>query len=249
MRVRVLSDLHLEFGAIDLPEVPADVVVLAGDIHTGTQGLEWARVTFPRLPIVYVAGNHEYYGHAIPALQTTLRAHAAALDITLLENTSVELAGVTFLGCTLWTDFALFGDARLAGQHAALVMNDYRRIRISPIYRRLQPADTIRWHRRSFQWLSQALAQNRGPVVVVTHHVPSTRSIAPQYVDDLLTAAFASSCDTLVAASQAALWIHGHTHTAFDYMLGKTRVCCNPRGYPGESSGFNPALVVELPRS
>jgi len=112
MRLRVLSDLHLEHfdGHRELPPAEADVVVLAGDIHRRAEGLAWARQQFPDLPILYVPGNHEFYGTSMPLLRQELALEAARYDIELLDNRSVTIGGVRFYGTTLWTDFALYAD-------------------------------------------------------------------------------------------------------------------------------------------
>ena len=166
----------------------------------------------------------------------------------LLENDSVEISGVTFLGATLWTDFRLLGDPLPAIREARQVISDFRRIRVNPSYRHLKPQDTIIWHRRRGERLAGRSAETApGPVVVITHHAPSSRSLGNDGPLDLLSAAFASRLDDLVAQSGAALWVHGHIHQAADYHLGSTRVICNPRGYPDELvPGFDPALVVEI---
>jgi Icc-related predicted phosphoesterase len=248
MRLWILSDLHLEFGPLALPEVRADVVVLAGDVHVGIRGIAWCRERFPETPVIYVPGNHEYYGGAIPRLTEKLRDAAAGSRIFVLEDDAVEIAGVTFLGATLWTDFCLLGDPLLASREAGEVMNDYRRIRVSPSYRRLRPADTLARHHRSRRRLMMRLAERApAPVVVVSHHAPSALSLGNHESPDLISAAFASGLDDLVAGSRAALWVHGHIHRAADYCLGGTRVICNPRGYVDEPvPEFDPALVVDI---
>src|SRR5687768_17337023 len=108
MRIRVLSDLHCEFEPYSPPPAAADVVVLAGDIHHATKGLDWAAGHFPGQTVVYVAGNHEYYGESLPKLTQQLRERAAELGIAFLENDAITIGGVRFLGCTLWTDVQLF---------------------------------------------------------------------------------------------------------------------------------------------
>jgi Icc-related predicted phosphoesterase len=248
MRLWIISDLHLEFGPLTLPEVQADVVVLAGDVHVGTKGLDWCRKQFPEMPVIYVPGNHEYYGAAIPKLTEKLRQEAAGSQVFILDDEGLEIGGVTFLGTTLWTDFRLQGDPLVSSREADAVMNDYRRIRVSPSYRRLRPADTLARHQKSRRWLMLQLAERApGPVVVVTHHAPSALSYGNHQSLDLVSAAFASRLDDLVVRSRAALWVHGHIHQAADYCLGDTRVLCNPRGYPDEPVfGFDPALVVEI---
>src|SRR5438128_2730449 len=98
MRLRVLSDLHLEFGDADLPDANADVLLLAGDIHMGREGRRWIRRHFADKPVVYVLGNHEFYRHSIPGLTETLKQETARSHIHVLENTVVELGGFAFLG-------------------------------------------------------------------------------------------------------------------------------------------------------
>ncbi len=249
MRIRILSDLHLDLGPVKLPKAEADVVVLAGDVRQGKAALTWIRESFPEGPVVYVLGNHEFYGGAVPKLIDDCRRLCAGTNIHLLENDTLIIDGVRFLGCTLWTDFGLFGDPALAGREAAMVMNDYRLIRVSPAFRRLQGRDTagIHWHSR--RWLGEQFSSaERLPTVVVTHHAPSARSLHPEHTGELINAAYASNLDELVNASHARLWIHGHIHRRNDYHIGATHVISNPRGYSerGERAGFDPTLVVDL---
>lgn len=248
MRVHVLSDLHLEFRPYDDASPDADVVVLAGDVWLGVRGVEWARGRWPDTPIVYVAGNHEYYGETLPRLTEKLRWLAGERGVHFLENEAAEIGGVRFLGCTLWTDFQLTGDVVVARAAAGQVMNDYRKIRVTPEYRRLRPDDTASLHARSRRWLEEQLgAGTTAGAVIVTHHAPSLRSVPPEYRSDPVTAAFASSLDELAERSGAALWVHGHMHACVDYAIGGTRVLANPRGYPDEGvRAFDPGLVVEV---
>ncbi len=125
MRLHILCDLHLEFGSAKIPPTEADVVVLAGDIHLGREGRKWARSRFPDKPIIYVLGNHEFYRHSLPELTETLKRETDGSHIHLLENSSVEINGHTFLGCTLWTDFQLSPDPEGAMQAAEGIMSDY----------------------------------------------------------------------------------------------------------------------------
>jgi 3',5'-cyclic AMP phosphodiesterase CpdA len=251
MRIRPLSDLHLEFQGWVPPSAPADVVVLAGDIDVGVAGVIWGRRCFPDSAVVYVPGNHEFYDseleHTLAALHRTARTH----DVHLLDRGRVEIAGVRFLGTTLWTDFALYGAepgaiAR-AMAFAERAMIDYRAIR----YRDdglLVPGDTLELHRLQLAWLAQQLAQPfAGSTVVVTHHLPGLKSVHPRYAGDMLNTAFASDLSDLLRAP-VALWIHGHTHESMDYVVNGTRVVCNPRGYlPHEpNSSFDPNLVIEI---
>ncbi len=248
MKLHILSDLHLEFGSFTPLSTDADVVVLAGDISTGTKGVDWAAQTFPDVPVLYVAGNHEYYGHAMPRLVGKLRQRAEGTSVHVLENDSVLLGGIAFHGCTLWTDFDLFGNPPLASRSAGTHMNDYRKIRIQPKYSRLRPLDTLLRHKQSLAWLRTALSDHsRNTTVVITHHAPSLLSVAPARRDTGLSAAYASALDDFVETSRAALWVYGHTHYAADYRIGSTRMLSNPRGYSDEPvEGFRPGLLAEV---
>src|SRR5579883_1255301 len=118
MNLHVLSDLHLEFGNLEIPETDADVIVLAGDVHIGARGLEWIKTRFEAKPVIYVLGNHEFYHESIPSLTHQLTTAADTTNVQLLENRAVEVNGWTFLGCTLWTDFELKGTAGISMQVA-----------------------------------------------------------------------------------------------------------------------------------
>lgn len=249
MRIRILSDVHLDIAPFSPPAVDADVVVLAGDTGAGCNGVLWAREAFPGTPVIYVTGNHEYYGKATPHELNKMRQAAKGCNVRVLENEAVRIGGFTFFGCTLWTDLDLLGDQAEAARQAALGMNDYLAIRVSPTFRRLCPNDTLAFHSYSREWLRREFAKPRdGARVVVTHHAPSIRSIPEEFRQEVLSAAYASSLDDLVAASGAALWVHGHFHTPADYCIGNTRVLSNPRGYhPRQAgNGFVEDLVVEV---
>ncbi len=248
MRLHILSDLHLEFEPFTVPAVQADVVILAGDISTGRNGLKWALKSFPERPVIYVLGNHEFYGQKLQKLIAQLKEMARGTNVHLLENESCTVDEVTFLGATLWTDFALNGNPVISEVVAQTGMNDYRRIRTLPNYRRLRPADTRQLHAQSRKWIEDQLLDLKGrKVVVVTHHAPSPESIPAAFNGDGFNPAFASDLRQFVADSGVKLWVHGHLHSPSDYVIGATRVLANPRGYPGESkTGFNPGLLVEV---
>lgn len=244
MRIRVLSDLHLEAAPFEPPAAAADVVVLAGDIHNGAAGVEWARHHFAG-PVIFVAGNHEPFDAEFHATAAALRAAAAGSNVTVLDCGEAELAGVRFLGCTLWSDFALYGPAgrEIALETLRRVAPDFRVIAFGE--RRFTTDDWLALHRAHRAWLEARLAAPfAGPTVVVTHFLPHPAGIAPRFATHPLNPAFASDLEPLLG--RATLWIHGHTHAASDYRAGGTRIVCNPRGYPGEPTGFRPDLVVAV---
>jgi predicted phosphodiesterase len=248
MRLHILSDLHLEFGAAKIPRTDADVIVLAGDIHLGREGRRWARGQFGDKPVIYVLGNHEFYRHSLPELTETLKRETDGSQIHLLENSAIEIEGYTFLGCTLWTDFKLAGNPEMAMAVAEGIMSDYSIVRFNPENRVLRARDTVRLHLESRAWLQAMLTKcDPARTFVVTHHAPSARSEAPYHANSPLKPAFASELDWLIEQSRVPLWIHGHTHYNVDYNVGTTRVLTNQRGYPDElCKGFDPSMVIEL---
>lgn len=248
MRLHILSDLHLEFAEFQLEDVHADVIVLAGDIHTGSKGVKWILKKLPNQPVIYVLGNHEFYGEKIPQLTEEIKRLVKGTNVHVLENDRVEIGDVAFLGATLWTDFRLDGNPAMAKAIAHAGMADYQLIRVAPFFRRLRPIDVCRFHAQSLDWLVKQIKEMQGrKTVVVTHHAPSSRSVPPQFHDDPLNPAFASNLEHLIAGIGVTLWIHGHIHHFSDYMLDSTRVIANPRGYPSElHTAFNPCLAVEL---
>lgn len=248
MRVHILSDLHLEFAPFQPNKVDADAVVFAGDVHTGRNGIKWILKTIPDRPVIYVLGNHEFYGQKIPKLISEIKEIAQGTNVHVLENDSVAIGDVVFLGATLWTDFRLDGDPVLAEVTAQTGMTDFRRIRVTPSYRRFRPADARRIHVQSFEWLAQQTAEARGKkIVVVTHHAPSPQSVPSPFLNDPLNPAYASNLEPFIARCGAVLWIHGHIHRRADFTVGGTRVVANPRGYPIEPhTGFDPSFVIEV---
>ncbi len=248
MRLHILSDLHLEFEPFTVPAVEADAVILAGDISTGRNGFKWALQSFPGRPVIYVLGNHEFYGQKLQSLIGELREMARGTNVHLLENEAFMLGEVTFLGATLWTDFALNGNRVVSEVVAQTGMNDYRQIRTLPNFKRLMPFDTRQLHAQSRKWLEDQLLALKGrKVVVVTHHAPSPDSIPPAFEGNAFNPCFASDMRQYITETGAKLWVHGHLHSPSDYVLGNTRVLANPRGYPTESRrGFEPELVVEV---
>ena len=252
MKLHILSDLHLSVCAWDPPESDADAIVLAGDVARPTEGVAWARC-FGKT-VLYVAGNHEFYGGSIPGTIAELKARSDGTNVRVLYNEDAHVQGVRFLGATLWTDFRLFGPGErcaIAIGEAQKLIRDFSRIRFDGDGRLFTPADSRALFDSQTRWLERKLAEPYpGPTVVITHHAPSPRSIHPRFADSLLNACFVSDAEKLLDGRRVGLWIHGHTHDSFDYVVNGTRVVCNPRGYArdgvNENARFDPQLTIEI---
>jgi predicted phosphodiesterase len=251
LKLAIYSDLHLGGTTFEPPRVAADAVILAGDIARPAQAMAWARAL--ARPVVYVAGNHEFYDGTLTGTVDSLQTLARDTDVHFLERSEIVLGGVRFLGATLWTDFRLDQDQATrdrAVTAAARFMRDFQVIH-ADTGALFTPADAAAIHRDTVTWLATRLATpHAGPTVVVTHHAPSPRSIHPRFAGSPVNAAFVSDLEHLLDGRRAVLWVHGHTHDSFDYVVNGTRVVCNPRGYTRagriENAAFDPALVLEL---
>lgn len=263
MKIAICSDLHLEFGDIVLKNDGADVLILGGDILTaqelhdfkaddvkfadeltrrGTaeryrEFLARCSAEFPH--VIYIAGNHEFYHSKYPDAYNYLEEECSAFNnVHFLEQRCKEICDVTFIGATLWTDMNK-GD-RTTLMLVQEMMNDYRVIRNSDKnYARLKPLDTYNRHRKSLDYIKSVINSNPNKkYVVVGHHAPSKKSVKPRYAEDVeMNGAYSSDLDDFILAyPQIKLWTHGHTHDAFDYAIGNTRIVCNPRGYIGYES-------------
>lgn len=278
MKLLVLSDLHLEFSQFAVPDVDYDVVVLAGDVAARAAKVPfWAcrSTNFGEsTPIVFVAGNHEFYGRVMSSVLTEMRQLSTGTNFHALDCSETVLHGVRFLGCTLWTDFALHidttegpkSDVGRSSREAGSALADFRVINVEASAeagapdgraragrRVFTPEDSIQLHFQHRAWLLQKLEEPfDGPTVVVTHHSPHRRSLASQYASDWVSGAFVNELPPCFF-DVPVLWIHGHTHSSFDYQVGSCRVVCNPRGYvlagrhkAPENKSFDPAFVVEV---
>jgi len=274
----VLSDLHSEFGTFEVPrDVEFDVAVLAGDIYQpGEMAIQWALRSdaLASKQVIIVPGNHEYYRVSrksrMDRTLAAMRDAAAGTHVHILDGDELVLDGVRFLGATLWTDFELAietphgpqSNVELAVRLVEASLSDFRQIRIpdpnalpgtwkerdGKVFR-AQDARRIHHHQR--RWLKQRLETPfDGTTVVLTHHAPHRGSLAPWYASDWISAGFVSELPDEFFDIPA-LWIHGHSHTSFDYRVGDCRVLCNPRGYMKmsgvfENAEFDPRLVVTV---
>ena len=257
MRLQLLSDLHLETEShLPEPAQGAELLVLAGDIDSGWTGLERFR-DWP-VPVVFVAGNHEFDGRDIDVASAALRERCTSLGITLLERERLIHADaqglrVRIVGTIRWSDFDLFG---VLGRAKALRAGAYF-MDLMQATRDGRPfdADAMRVEALACRaWLEAELRRPRDgwdKTVVVTHFAPSVRSADPRYGAHSATASFCNADDDLLPLAD--LWLHGHVHCVHDYRVaraggGSTRVVCNSRGHEfrGEHEAHRPRLVLEV---
>lgn len=258
MKIYLVSDLHCEMdNYLTLPNIAADVVVLAGDIHRGGKAFDVAakfRQHF-HAPVIVIAGNHEYYQRNYDEQLSAFRRDAEKLrNIFFLENNRVIIEGVRFLGCTLWSNFALYGNDRVDESRSIALrsINDFRLIRNGSHY--FTPDDATALHQHSYTWLERELAQPfSGKTVVVTHFGPHRAAIHARHATtggDHLTPYFISDCSQLMQHYPITAWLYGHTHHSVDAIVdGGTRLVSNQRGYPSESEGytrFDPDKILEI---
>ena len=194
------------------------------------------RVSFQFPHVVYIAGNHEFYHGKWKASLDHLREECAKFtNVYFLENDIKVINEVSFIGATLWTDCNKGDPLTL---HALTdMMNDYRIIRNDEReYCKLRPAHSMYRHQQTISYLKAVLPDMKDKkVVFVGHHAPSKQSTHPKYVNDyLMNGGYSSDLSEFILDHpEIVLWTHGHTHDPFDYMIGTTRIVCNPRGYAG----------------
>jgi predicted phosphodiesterase len=286
MKIKLVSDLHLEFSDIYINnDENCDVLILGGDImiaqdmHDHPEPANTAeqraiasgtglgrrqqnaqrfrdflkRCSFQFPHVIYIAGNHEFYHGKFFAGIEYLREECSKFsNVYFLERDTKIIDDVVFVGATLWTDMNKFDPLTL---HAVRdMMSDFRAIRHDYNgYTLLKPADTVERHRRTLEYFKHVLDEHKdNRCVVVGHHSPSFKSCHPTYAHEtLMNAAYHSDLSEFILEHpQIKLWTHGHTHHPFDYMIGETRVVCNPRGYENdgysEQTGWNPNLLLEI---
>jgi Icc-related predicted phosphoesterase len=277
MKIQIVSDLHLEFSDINIKnENGADVLILSGDImiaqdlhdhpepvtspyiqlgrrqEAAQRFRDFLRRVSSQFPhVVYVAGNHEFYhGKFVDSIRVLREECAKYPNIYFMEDDYKQIDDILFIGATLWTDLNR-GDP-ITLYTVANSMNDYRVIRHDGLgYTKLRPAHTLSRHRKSLEFIGQAIKNHpTDRVVVVTHMAPSVLSINERYKNDRVMngAYYSDLSEFILDHPQIELWTHGHVHNPVDYMIGSTRVVCNPRGYEGfePDSGWDPIMTLEI---
>ena len=304
MKIAIASDVHLEFGPLDLENTEgADVLVLSGDICTARE-FDTTAAAYGDMPhshkaasfvdffrnasrnfknVVYVMGNHEHYNYDFKYTASDLKKNLSTYEnIHLLDNECKEIEGVTFVGGTMWTDMNKRDPITLL--HMRDMMNDFRIIKNSnkqtyrkvPLYKekegggyeldekgymiqigmkmkeepsRFSPEDAVEQFEKFVEY-AKLVTEGDKKTVVCTHHSPSLQSCHPRYKhDSVMNGGYHSDLEEFIMARpNIKLWTHGHTHEDFDYMVGETRVVCNPRGYIGYEGRANTwkLKVVEI---
>ena len=276
MRINIVSDIHLEFGPIEIKNTEgADALILSGDICVAAD-LTHKDVNDKRSRVIhdffemccneydnviYIVGNHEHYNgdfqRTIPHLKMYLQSYLENLHI--LDKSVVTINDVTFIGGTLWTDMNKEDPSTLYSMKG--MMNDFIKVangkidnRGKPykVINRLTPDDVVVDHKEMLEYIRTVVkGKYDQKFVVVGHHAPSKLSTKPKYQDDyIMNGAYSSDLSEFILDyPQIKMWTHGHTHDNFDYLVGSTRVVCNPRGYikyEHQADIFNPNIIYEI---
>lgn len=250
MKLQILSDLHIDSYARQshplgyIPKTDADIVLVAGDTANSDSGMSWLQEQAARLqvPLITVAGNHEYFGEDVLHFDKKLAMWdnyntETEQGVRVLQCQYIDIGDIRLLGCTLWTDYQ-YQVTEETRAVAMRFMRDYKQIHAGSAL--FSPELSVQLHIEQRQWLRQALitSQQLGKkTVVMSHHSISPLSVSEKYASFPSNAAFVSDLSAWMSEPWApVLWVHGHTHEAFDYRIDKTRVVVNPRAYPNELS-------------
>lgn len=227
MRINYFSDIHLEFGSCPVPDTDAEIVIAAGDIGVYDQGVAWLKKIDK--PVIYVAGNHEFYGHEFFDTLQVLKNKCAGTNIHFLENKTLVYKGVRFIGCSLWAD--LFVEGASVADALAKSLNDFRKVHYGEGM--FNPVQFSELHQDSRAWLERELEKPfYGKTVIITHHAPTPWSWyeSPNAFKKL---AYCNDLKSLFHEHEISVWFHGHTHSIGDYRTAGARILSNTRGYVG----------------
>lgn len=272
MRIQIFSDLHLDVAPTKPITIGPDVdaVVVAGDTCQGVRNafIALRRIVPERIPVIMVAGNHEFYRRCIQTELEEGKAVAGDFNVVFLEQDVVVMGTTRFIGATLWTNYRVFGAANAANamEAARRHMNDHRVITwTKKPWTRFRPEEALMLHERSRSFIADALGTMPPGVngtVILTHHAPHFASVAKgHHESDILTAAYVSDLtDVIMTGSEEGadptpktteakwdrLWVHGHIHSSSDYMVGTDRILANVHGYGPENPAFDSQLIIEI---
>jgi predicted phosphodiesterase len=245
MKLQLISDLHTEFSTDPVAftesiefEPKLDFLVVAGDqVVLARQGLREMRGSFHVLGqkakhVLYVIGNHEYYGGDAASTEFKLRSLLPS-NVHWLQNSDITLDGVHFYGGALW--FNMTNDP----------MTNFYKGNMAD-FSVIQGLE--KWvYEDNRQFTANGLKLITKGTIVISHHLPHPRSIAPQYIGSVLNQWFMSDQSQIIYENRPRIWLHGHTHIACEYQIEDTHVVCNPHGYPHERMGAPyPPVVLEI---
>jgi predicted phosphohydrolase len=237
MKIKLLSDLHVEFLPYEVKWSEEDILILAGDISPNIYALitivkEYLRSAPNYVQVLFVLGNHDYYGRTIEKTEDKWR-NIKISRFNFLQNSSVVIQGMRFAGTTMWTDLNGGNDKDICRKN----VRDFSAIT------NFTTRDFMTLHATSRDWLKEEVENSNEPVIVITHHLPSKRSIHEKYTTNQVTASFASNdLEDIIKHPSVVLWCHGHTHSSCDYEDNETQIMCNPRGH---ATIINNTLIVE----
>ena len=256
MKLRIISDIHCDINSgqnTNFDFAPDDFVICCGDISGDRITTEkWINNNLKQG--IVVDGNHLGYTHFTYAKEESLNLSIKYLQnkflgpVHFLENQSIVIDNICFIGCILFTDFNLYGNPDGCRFIAQKYLNDFRNVKLyeKGKLRTISTEDQFALHKKSINFIEKTCQKYKDKkIVVVTHHAPSLKSIFEEYKNDLLSAAFASNLEYLFERySNIKLWCHGHVHNSVDYKLGNARVIANPLGYGNENANFKQKGVL-----
>jgi calcineurin-like phosphoesterase family protein len=263
MKLRLLSDLHMEGTFFGYEYLGEDVILLLGDIYTKNRLRNLLEYMPDNIPKIFICGNHEYYGSTFSEVNDFMKyLEKEVPNFHFLNNESFDYGRVSFYGGTMWTNFELYGfnDMPYVIQDATRYIADYRYITTKkdldnpypsgqlgdPTFQPWTINDTIaeyeKFNKGFDRWVKDSSGKTR---VCLSHFLPSMKSVDAQFKGSILNGYFASNQENRIELVD--YWLHGHTHSSCDYMLGECRVVCNPKGYGSENkNNFNASLILEV---
>lgn len=269
MKLRIASDFHTEFYTFDefrfqeMEDEKKQILVLAGDVGTYNSLLTKTKYFNTLLElskrfktVLIIPGNHEYYGSNLKKFHSMNIKDKRKLlfsnipkNVIFLDNETKVIGNFCFIGTTLWTDYNRNNPTDMYSCKNGL--NDHRKISWDD--KPVSPEVLYELHKESIRFILKAYEMNSDKrKIIITHHMPSMQCVNKCYTGSSINHGFASDLDGLIKTLQPELWISGHTHSSYDFLIGKTRLICNPTGYPHnygdgfENNEFNPKLIVEI---
>lgn len=258
MKIQIYSDLHVDINGINNPldilstKDDVELYIDAGDTGEFLTTKNFYQHQFwKNKKAIFVAGNHTHYNYSnlCENQEELLNLFPSSNCVTFLQDSEICIGDYVFLGCTLWTDYNLFGTPNLSKKVARNRMNDFSRIKFdNDSYLTPEICQTL--FNISLKNLHKRLLKFKGKkkAVVITHHTPSIKSCLPKYINDQLSASFSSNLEKFIIDHDVYLWIHGHVHNTVGVPVGNSYICCNPLGYIkyGENSGFINNLIIDI---